>query len=235
VGRDLLDLVTNGPWWALFVLTLFIFINLALRGATTPYYFKFVVGNEGLLGWFNGVGLAATIVGVLLSKPLSMRFGKRNTFLVCLFLSACLIFAFVLLPGSAVGTIFACQILYNLAYGPTIPLLWAMMADVADFGEWTHGRRATGMVFATMMFALNSGLAVGGFFNGGLLWWYGYVEQQPDQSEQALKGIVWMFSVYPAAAFFIGVAALLLYKITRSMEHDIADALAVRRKGFQTA
>ena len=233
IGRDLLDLTLNGPWWALFALTLFTFINLALRGGTTMYYFEYFIGKKDLVGWFNGIGLATTIVGVILSKPLSMRFGKRNTFIVGLFLSACFILAFVFLPRDAVTSIFVCHMLYNLAYGPTIPLLWAMMADVADFGEWKTGRRATGMVFATMMFALNSGLAVGGALNGWLLTYYGFVEQQATQSAEASNGILWMFSVYPAIAFFIGCAALLFYKINKRMEHEISSELTSRRELFE--
>jgi len=232
IAQDLWDLITNGPWCALFILTLLIFINLAMRGSATPYYFKYFVGREDLLGWFNGLGLATTIVGVLLSKSLAMRFGKRNTFIVCLFLSACFILVFVLIPRSAVWAIMACQVLYNLSYGPTIPLLWAMMADVADYGEWTNSRRATGMVFATMMFSLNTGLALGGAFTGWLLAWYGYVEQAAEQSERALQGILWIFSVFPALAFFLGVVALMTYKISRHMEHDIAAELTARRAKF---
>ena len=252
VTQDLVDLVKNGPWVALFILTLFIFVNLAMRGSATMYYFTYVVqGSEfiewvnslqgfyemkpsHMVSWFNFLGIGTTMVGVLLSKPLAMRFGKRNTFIVCLFLSACFILAFVLIPRNSFGTILICQMLYNLSYGPTIPLLWAMMADVADFGEWTNGRRATGMVFATMMFGLNTGLALGGALTGWFLAWYGYVEQASGQTERATQGILWLMSVYPAAAFFIGVVALLFYKISKRMEHEISAELTTRRATFQT-
>jgi sugar (glycoside-pentoside-hexuronide) transporter len=233
--QDVADLAGNGPWWALFVLTLFTFINLSLRGSTTPYYFQYYIRDEKLLSWFNGLGLATTLIGVLMAKPLAARFGKRNVFIVGLFLSACFIFAFVWLPPTATAAIIGCQILYNLSYGPTIPLLWAMMADTADYSEWRTGRRATGLVFSTMMFALNSGLALGGALTGWLLAGYGYVEKLPEQSERALEGIKWMFSVYPAVAFFVGCAALLIYRIDRRMEIELDRELTERRKQFQPA
>ncbi|HEY4232895.1 MAG TPA: MFS transporter [Lacipirellulaceae bacterium] len=255
---DLKDLIAIGPWWALFMLALFEFINLALRGATTLYYFNYFVDGTRFVSWFNnwesrtlgrevfsietshvlslfnGLGIATTLIGVITSTWLAARFGKRNVFLVCLFLSACFIGAFVFIPSDAVAWILACQILYNLSYGPTIPLLWAMMADVADYSEWRTGRRATGMVFATMMFALNTGQAIGAGLNGWLLRWYGFAEKQPEQSARAVRGIVWMFSVYPAIAFFIGCAALWLYRIDRPMEIDLDRELTLRRQNFQT-
>ena len=43
-----------------------------------------------------------------------------------------------------------------ICYAPTIPLTWAIFADVADYSEWKVGRRFTGMVFATIGFALES-------------------------------------------------------------------------------
>ena len=59
--------------------------------------------------------------------------------------------------------------LRQLAYGFTIPLLWAMMADVADFSEWKNRRRATAIVFSGIVFALKAGLGFGGAIGGWLL------------------------------------------------------------------
>ena len=50
----------------------------------------------------------------------------------------------------------ALTVLGAVAYGPTIPVLWSMFADVADFSEWKTGRSATGIVFATICFALKA-------------------------------------------------------------------------------
>jgi sugar (glycoside-pentoside-hexuronide) transporter len=160
--RDFADLLQNRPWKWLFVLTLFTFINLALRGSITPYYFKYFLKREDLLGWFNGLGLIATIIGVLASKPLAVKFGKRSVFLVCLFITACLEAVFLWFKPEHIGLMFGVQVALQLAYGPTIPLLWAMMADVADYSEWQTGRRATGLTFAATVFGLNTGLALGG-------------------------------------------------------------------------
>ena len=242
---------------AVYAVAIYVY-QFALRGGTTLYYFHYFVDGQGFVSWFNdwesrtfgrelfsmqtihiislfnGLGIATTLVGVIMSTWLAGRFGKRNVFLVCLFLSASFIGLFVFIPADAVPRILACQVLYNLSYGATIPLLWAMMADVADYSEWRTGRRATGMVFATMMFALNTGQAIGAGLNGWLLRWYGFVEKQPEQSERAVGGILWMFSVYPSIAFFIGCLCLLFYKIDRQREIEMDRELTLRREGFQT-
>ena len=56
--------------------------------------------------------------------------------------------------------------LRQFAYGFTIPLLWAMMADVADYSEWKNRRRATGVVFSAIVFGLKAGLGFGGAIGG---------------------------------------------------------------------
>jgi GPH family glycoside/pentoside/hexuronide:cation symporter len=130
-----------------------------------------------------------------------------------------------------VGGIFILNLLKSLAYGPTIPLLWAMMADVADFAEWKTRRRATGVVFAGIVFALKAGLGLGGAICGWMLAAYGYIPNV-IQDEHALFGIRMTASIYPAITFFIGVVALWFYSINKEQNLQIQDELIERRKSF---
>jgi sugar (glycoside-pentoside-hexuronide) transporter len=242
VARDIADLLQNRNWIALAVATVFLFICLSIRGGSTYYYFQYYVGDksafgqawnwQSLFGWFNGLGTAVTIIGVLLSKPLAMRIGKRDVFRTSLFLTAVCMSLFVFLPPTSVEAMFALQMLLQFIYGTTIPLLWAMMADVADFSEWKLHRRATGMTFAATVFALKLGLSIGGAVSGWLLKHYGYVANV-EQSASALDGIRYMMSIFPAAALVAAVAALLFYQIDWRMEPTMQNALADRRAQFK--
>ncbi|MGD0339134.1 MAG: MFS transporter [Bacteroidota bacterium] len=180
---------------------------------------------------FNMCGMLANIIGVLFSKALAVRFGKKKVFIVGLSLTALFTGLFVVLPAEAVGLTFVLNILKSLAYGPTIPLLWAMMADVADYAEWKTMRRATGVVFAGIVFALKAGLGLGGAICGWLLTGYGYIPNVA-QAENALFGIRMTASIYPCITFFIGVVALLFYGIDKKLNLQIQDELAERRKQF---
>ena len=59
-----------------------------------------------------------------------------------------------------------------------------MMGDVADYGEWKTGRRATATVTAAVVFALWAGLALGGWITGLLFDAYGYV---PNATQTASR------------------------------------------------
>jgi sugar (glycoside-pentoside-hexuronide) transporter len=227
--QDLADLFHNGPWIALFILAVLIYIQLALRSGSMLYYFDHYLNRADLFGWFNGLGLAVTMIGVFLSKSLSERFGKRNTFRVCLLLSACLMASIALLPRDALRTLFTLQILMQLAFGPTIPLLWAMMADVADYSEWKTGRRSTALAFASIVFGLKLGFGIGAWLNGELLHLAGY-SASGEQSEEALRTIALLISVVPAIALMVGIVVLFFYGIDKRLEHQIEAALRERRK-----
>jgi Na+/melibiose symporter-like transporter len=179
---------------------------------------------------FNMIGQIVTLAGViLLSGFLSNIFGKRNVFLVCLALTALFTGLFFVISPKNIGGIFTINILKSLAYAPTIPLLWAMMGDVADHSEWINHRRATGFVFAGIVFALKAGLGIGGALCGKILSSFGYIENAV-QTTNALKGITLTSSLIPAATFTVGVIALFFYPISKKKNEEIQKELAERRK-----
>jgi len=97
------------------------------------------------LSFFLVVGIFVQIGGVLLSKPLSDRFGKKTVFLVGLSITTLATALVIIVTPSSIGLFFFLfSIFWTIGWGPTIPLLWVMIADVADYSEWTTSRRATG-------------------------------------------------------------------------------------------
>jgi glycoside/pentoside/hexuronide:cation symporter, GPH family len=237
VWQDVSDLRRNGPWLALFSLGLLIHVQLAMRGGALMYYFNHYLQLENVFRWidnfglFNGAGLIFTIAGVALAKPLAIRFGKRNTFRVCLFLSSVLMAAFFLVPADSMSVLLGLQIALQLAFGPTIPILWSMMADVADYSEWLTGRRSTALAFASIVFGLKLGIGLGGWLNGRLLEHFGY-SAAGILSATARSGIVMMISIFPAAVLMVGVVMLFAYRLDDRLVKQVEDALGKRRAEF---
>lgn len=226
--KDLSDLSRSGPWLALFAMAVLIHIQLALRGGAMLHYFTHFLGREDLFRWFNGVGLAVTMIGVLLSNPLAARLGKRTAFQTCMLLSAILLASFAMLPRDALWALFALQLLFQLAFGPTIPLLWTMIADVADYSEWKTGRQSTALAFASIVFGMKLGLGIGSWLSGEWLEFVGY-SSVGGVSASAINGIVMIISVFPATALLVGFIVLFLYPINNRLERQIKLALRARR------
>ena len=107
---------------------------------------------------FNAGGIIFMIVGIMFSKKLADKFGKRDVFGAGLFLSAICLLVFVFYAPESITLVFVTQVLHGFFYGLTIPLLWAMIADVADYSDWKHNRRATAIIFSAMIFSCSFAL-----------------------------------------------------------------------------
>jgi len=258
LSEDLGDLVKNKPWVIMLVLTTLVFITLAMKGGSYVYYFKNYVDKESLtnfiqpitsflsgigmnffgedpvsagFGLFNAGGIIFMIVGITLSKGLADKYGKRDVFGIALFISTLFILFFYFYPPKSVGLMFASQILHGFFYGITIPLLWAMIADVADYSEWKNNRRATAIIFSAMMVGLKVGLSVGAALLTRILGFYKYAaNSDAAQTPEAVNGTKMLVSVFPAIPFLIGAALLFFYEINKKMEVRIEADLSARRK-----
>ncbi len=177
---------------------------------------------------FNLVGTLATLAGVGLARPLAVRFGKRAAFLAGLAGATVLQLAFAAFGRDAVGAMFLTTIVGSFAYGVTVPLLWAMIGDAADFAEWKFDRRATGLAYAGVVFALKTGLGLGGAFSGWILAAHGYSVATATTPE-VLEGLRRMVSWYSVAPLLAAWACLWFYPLDCAGERRMDAELAARR------
>ncbi len=232
VSRDLGDLIHNRSWVMLFLATVFYFTALLIRGNVMLPYFENLAHNRILFSWLNGFGLIALLIGVTCSTTLVKKWGKRTVFLGSMLLTAICTAALYLLNPTAIVSIISLEVVRQFIYGCSGPVLWSMMADVADYGEWKTGRRATGAAISGVVFALWVGVALGGAIAAWLLSYFGYVSDAAVQTARAQLGIQLTPSVFAGLAF-LGVAVCVwFYPITRELNHTIAEELAERRKKF---
>jgi Na+/melibiose symporter-like transporter len=261
--EDLSDLVRNKPWLIMLTLTILVFITLSMKGGSYVYYFnnyvdkasleKFIspiyvfLKNMGInffgedaasagFGLFNAGGIIFMIIGISFSKRLADKYGKRDVYGIGLFISALFVLVFYFFKPTSVVLMFVSQIMHGFSYGITIPILWAMIADVADYSEWKNNRRATAIIFSAMMVGLKAGLSIGGALVTSILGLYGYINkegvaagQEIIQPESVAQGAKMLVSVYPAIPFILGAALLFFYEINKSKEVQIENELIKRR------
>lgn len=261
--EDLGDLTKNRPWIIMLLLTILVFVTLAMKGGSYVYYFNNYVdpvalanfispvinglSNVGInffgsdptsagFGLFNAGGIIFMIVGISLSKKLADKYGKRDVYKYGLFVSTIFILIFFFFKPENVLLMFGSQILHGFFYGITIPILWAMIADVADYSEWKNNRRATAIIFSAMMVGLKAGLSIGGALVTWILGLYGYINkeavaagQEIVQPDSVVHGVKMLVSVFPSIPFLIGVGLLFFYMIDKKMEVKIEKDLSERR------
>ena len=234
VRQDLADLRGNRPWILLFVLSLIIMGSITLRMTSAAYYFKYVVNRPDLLGSFVPVYLLAAAVGTAFTPLLTRLVDKRKLIIGLMLVSTALSTAFLFVPNDQIVLMYALQIALGLALGPKSPLSFAMLADSADFNEWRHGRRATGMTFAASVFAQKLGTAIAVAVIGALFSALGYVPNAV-QSAGSQAGIVWLMSVIPAAFTLLAAGIMVFYTLDNPTMARIQADLAARRSSSTTS
>ena len=227
--EDVYDLFANIPWVIMLTVTTLLFITLSMKGGAYVYYFENYVNEDALaffiepiiyilsiiglnffgedpisagFGLFNAGGIIFMIIGISFSKGLADKYGKRDVFISALFISTIFIAIFYFFDPTNLKLIFLSQIIHGFFYGITIPLLWAMIADVADYSEWKNNRRATAIIFSAMMVGLKGGLSIGGALVASILGYYGY-EAGVDQLVNTLFGIKMLISTFPSIPFLV--------------------------------
>ena len=248
---DIKDTFSDVSWNSMALLTFCIFVTLAMWGSAMNFYFQYNVDQKSLYDFlshfinidqedaysvgfsvFNMTSALIQFIGMIcLSRYLANKYGKKKTFMVCLSLTAFFTAMFYIPSPTDVSLVFVLNILKSLAYAPTVPLLWAMIADVADHVEYENHRRATGFCFSGIVLTLKLGLGFGGAIAGIIISMFGYVSgNESVQNESAMEGIRMVSSIVPALLFVVGVVALNFYPITKEYNESMQAELAMRRR-----
>lgn len=276
--RDFQDLLKNGPWKVMALMTLVHFAILSFRGGALYNYYHQYADKAAMFGFLENLGLAAaplaagaakpggllemlgyvvhgtrdnpaasnvadvfnsianmagtatTIIVIMASASFARRFGKKAVAVAGFALSTANAFAFYLLQPTHVAGMIGMTILGAAVYAPTVPLVWAIFADVADYSELTTGRRFTGMVFATIGFCLKAGLAFGSASFLWLMQWLFHYDTQLPGAPDAVAGYRVTASIVVGLLFAVCTALLAAYKLNKRTTIEMALELARRRE-----
>jgi len=180
----------------------------------------------------NMLGTGITIAVIVLSASFAKRFGKKAVAIGGFGLASLGSLAFYFLSPTNVTGMIVLTAFIAIVYAPTIPLIWAIYADVADYSEWKTGRRFTVMVFATIGFGLKSGLALG---SASFLWIMSglfHYDTQLSDAAQAVQGYRACSGIVVGILFAVCTVLLACYQLNKRTTLQMADELNERRRQF---
>ena len=110
------------------------------------------------------------MAGIACTKYLVQLLGdKRRAYLVVNFLAGITAAVFYFVGPEDIALMFTLQIVGSFLLGPLMPLMFALYADAADYGEWKFRRRTTGLIFASGTSAIKIGWTFGGSIGGCII------------------------------------------------------------------
>ncbi|MFW5433495.1 glycoside-pentoside-hexuronide (GPH):cation symporter [Paenibacillus apiarius] len=223
----------NVPWWLLLVINVFVWVAMTGKGQSTVFFLKYNLGREDLVPLVNGLNVLM-LVGIALMPLLTKRIGKRNTALLGMVLGALgQLIAYGAAVMSSIPVLLGAVIIGNVGIGFAAGLLFAMLADTVDYGEWKSGVRAQGLLTAASSFGVKFGMGIGGALAAWVLAIGQYVPNQ-EQAASGLAAIQFNFVWMPFICFVICAVLFLFYKLDHVEQQMIGELEAKRQGGATT-
>lgn len=228
--RDLIDLLTNRPWVMVLGLGFLTMLFNGIKYGVIAYYFTHYVGDDTLAGRYFLVLLGVSVVAAMTAGYLGRLMGKKTLFIISLAVSGLLTCGIALIPPGEVTMVF---VLGGAAefFAAFMPVLtFSMLGDTADYSEWKHNRRATGLFYSAGTFIQKTGGGFAGALVLLVLNAYGYVGTDPDTIQQATPAMVHLMSWIPALFAFVSILVLLVYPLNTQRMNEIESDLRQRRR-----
>lgn len=217
---ELRDLLRNDQWRVVAVLVMTNIGFGVIRLGAMMYFVTYYLGSAAYFMWMLAAHIIGKAAGSLLAKRLTRNANKVQMFGYCAVLAGVLSIGLFFAPKSIVVLVPLTFIVSTL-YQSTTTLMWVMMADVADYGEWRQGKRMDGIIFSTFLAVLKLGMALSGAIVGWTLGFSGYVANAPEQTPLAMHCIVALFTVVPGLLSLDAFITLRWYKLDDSTMQEI--------------
>jgi len=230
--EDLRDIWHNDQWRIVGLLTILNIMAVCIRGGAMMYYVTWILGSPLMFTAFLTTYCVGNLIGSAAAKPLTDWKCKVSVFWWTNAALAVLSFAMFFVPMSSVVTMFVFIFVIGVLHQLVTPIQWVMMSDTVDYGEWTNGKRLTGISFAGTLFVLKLGLAIGGALIGWMLAGGGYDAGAATQNSATITIIIALFTLFPAICYLISaVVAKRFYTLKTPFLTKILGELAagVRR------
>ena len=229
-SRALKALLGNPYFWATLVLWTVTCVHTTIIGTDLPYYCKYVLGNDS---WYYSViytaEIVTLIVGALLCPLLLQKFNKRDLSLI-----GCIIVvvahALIMVNPMSFQWVLVMTVIRSLGQAPLTSLVFGMMGDVVEYGQWKSHLRQESLIFGggSLGFKISTGITSAvmtamlegaGFLSsvtGGAM--------QPTSAQHMISSI---FKFGPIFVWAAAIIVLLFYKLDK-IYPTIAKELAER-------
>lgn len=201
-----------------------------MRTTAAIYFFKYNIGDENLFPLFMFVVAFSMILGATLTPMLGRKLGsKRNLYYIGTLLPVIAGSGILFIPFENLPAIILLSAVGSVGGGITFVLIWSMIADTVEYGEWKTGIRGEGIIYSTLTFITKMAYAAGGALAGMLLSWAGYVPNIV-QSPQVQRILLYMLALFPIISGILAICIMAFYKIDVKFYGEILKQINERKE-----
>ena len=203
------------------------FAMMAVGNSAGSYYMIYNVQAPDMLPYFMALGSVPAFVFMPFVPAIKRWLGKKRMFYVFLtvaIVGMALLYAISVVPAlkSLVWLVMVAQFVKSTGVIVATGYMWALVPEVISYGEYTHGKRISGIVNALTGIFYKAGMALGGVVPGLVLAFVGFDQtNESAQSPLAEQGILWLVAVIPA--LLLALAMLIISKY--ELDDDVVDRI----------
>jgi GPH family glycoside/pentoside/hexuronide:cation symporter len=207
------------------------YIVQGLTQGSGLYFARDVMGDVNYFGTFTLCGYLPMFVCAFFLPALTKKFGKWK---ICMAGFVLQIIGYVMtgLCSSSFALVCVALVIKGIGGFPMATLMYPLLADVIDYGEYKFGKRVDGMTSSCVSFGTKVGTGIGSALLGWGLNIGGYVGTAAVQSAGAVAAIRAIYSYVPAIVCVIGMIVYSfanLDKIAPEVQEKIAANRAVAK------
>lgn len=206
------------------------FLNYG-RMTVGMYYFTYVWGDTSLFTLYATVnGLICAVAAFFSAHLVKLCRGKRGAMLFSYAAAFVLnMILFFLTPDRSSATLVMVLLLgTGIFNGFCTALLYGMIGDTVEYGQWKTGIRADGLCSSGTSFMLKLGGAIAPSMLLAMLAAFGYVEGAAVQTDGVLSTINVVMNLVPAILAAVSFVFFLFYKLDAKLHAQIIEDLKER-------
>lgn len=214
------EFVRNRPPRVLAFFFITAFAMMSVGNAAGSYYMTYnMQATSSQLSVFMGLGSVPAFIFMPMVPAIKRRVGKRGMFNI--FLSIAIVGMAILYIVSMVPSlkhqlwlVYVAQFIKSTGVIVATGYMWALVPEVISYGEYTTGRRISGIVNALTGIFFKAGMALGGVVPGLVLAYVHFDAQAKVQTPMAEQGILWLVCVIPALLLVLAMWIISKYELT---------------------
>ena len=220
-----MEFVRNRPLRILAFFFITAFAMMSVGNAAGAYFINSNLhGSAQELSIFMALGSIPAFIFMPLVPWFKRMVGKKNMFYI--FLSAAIVGMAMLyfiskMEHPSMMMVYIAQFIKSTGVIVATGYMWALVPEVISYGEYTTGRRISGIVNALTGLFFKAGMTFGSIVGPAVLAYVGYESAVIDQTPLAEEGILWLVCVIPAILLLLAMWIISKYEL----EDDVIDKI----------
>lgn len=212
------------------------FAMMAIGNSAGSYYMIYNVQAPDWLPYFAALGSIPAFIFMPMVPAIKRTIGKKRMFYVFLTVAIIgmgMLYAISVIPTlkTQVWLVLVAQFVKSTGIIVATGYMWALVPEVISYGEYTTGKRISGIVNALTGIFFKAGMALGGVVPGFVLAFVGFDEKNTvSQSVFAEQGILWLVAVIPAILLLVAMFIISKYELEDHIIDEINIKIEARYK-----